>query len=51
MESITLKYYKILDFNDNHPDNLFSGKIPKDAAHKAFPYLLNHDLKSKSFMN
>ena len=36
----SLKYYKIVDFNDNHKDNIFSGKIPKDSAHKAFPYLL-----------
>lgn len=35
-----LKNYKIVDFNDNHQEYIFSGKIPKDAAHKAFPYLL-----------
>jgi hypothetical protein len=39
-KNISLKKYKIVDFNDSHQENLFSGKIPKDAAHQAFPYLL-----------
>jgi hypothetical protein len=40
MNNITnekINLYKILEFNDN---NIFSGKIPKDAAHKVFQYLL-----------
>ena len=34
-----INFYKIVEFNEEG-NNIFSGKIPKDAAHKVFPYLL-----------
>jgi len=34
-----INFYKIVEFNEKG-NNIFSGKIPKDAAHKVFPYLL-----------